>query len=125
MLKRSSARLCLVAFLAVTLGSVGVPAAAAPHFAPAWHRFVLGPSSEQVPSVAVESRGSVSDPRTLVRGRGKPTTLTTVAGGTPASVVLDFGKDVAGTPNFDVTAIAGSPTLTLVTDEARQFLRHP
>ena len=124
MLKRSI-RIAAVTLLAVTLGSVGVPADAVPHSAPAWHRFVLGPSSEQVPPVDVASRGSVSDPRTLVRGKGRPATLTTVAGGTPASVVLDFGKDVAGTPNFDVTAVAGTPTLTLVTDEARQFLRQP
>ncbi|MFC0552653.1 alpha-L-rhamnosidase C-terminal domain-containing protein [Planotetraspora thailandica] len=53
------------------------------------------------------------------------TTLTTVAGKAPASVVLDFGKEVGGTPYIDVTAVEGAPTLTLVTGEARQFLRSP
>lgn len=91
----------------------------------AWHRYVLGPSSAQMAPVAVESRGNVSDSQTLVRGKGKPATLTTVAGDTPASVVLDFGKEVAGTPFLDVTTVTGSPTLTLVTGEARQFLRRP
>ncbi|MBO3746138.1 hypothetical protein J5X84_08690 [Streptosporangiaceae bacterium NEAU-GS5] len=75
--------------------------------------------------VAVDVRGSVSNPQTLTNGKGKPATLTTVAGGTPASVVLDFGKDVAGVPYLDVTAVEGTPTLTLVTGEARQFLRRP
>jgi Bacterial alpha-L-rhamnosidase 6 hairpin glycosidase domain/Bacterial alpha-L-rhamnosidase C-terminal domain len=99
------------------------PAAAAP--VQPWQRYVLGPASTQVAPVRVESRGSVTDPRTLVSGRGRATTLTTVAGGTPASVVLDFGRDIAGTPYVDLTAAAGTPTLTLVTGEARQFLRRP
>ena len=75
--------------------------------------------------VAAETRGNVANPQTLVRGKGKATTLTTVTGGVPASIVLDFGKDIAGTPFLGVTAIGGGPTLTLVTGEARQFLRQP
>ncbi|HEX9335126.1 MAG TPA: alpha-L-rhamnosidase, partial [Pseudonocardiaceae bacterium] len=125
---RRSCRAAAVTLLVVTLGSAGVSAGAAPNFAPAWHRFVLGPSSEQVAPVAAQARGSVSNAQNLVRGKGKPTTLTTVAGGTPASVVLDFGHDVAGTPFVDVTAasaVQGTPTLTLVTGEARGFLRRP
>jgi hypothetical protein len=39
--------------------------------------------------------------------------------------VLDFGKEVGGTPFIDVTAVDGTPALTLVTGEARQFLRRP
>lgn len=113
-----------VTLLVVALGSAGVPADATPDFAP-WHRYVLGPPSTQVPPVGAEGRGSVSNPQTLLRGKGKSAVLTTVAGRTPASVVLDFGKDVAGTPYFDVTAVVGAPTLTLVTGEARQFLRRP
>jgi hypothetical protein len=113
----------LVALLA-TLGSVAVaaePAAADP----AWQSYLLGPSSPQVRPVDVTTRGNVSHPRTLLTGRGSATTLTTVAGQTPASVVLDFGKDIAGTPFLDVTAVDGSPTLSLITGEARQFLRTP
>jgi hypothetical protein len=67
----------------------------------------------------------VRHPHSLVQRKGPATTLTTVAGGTPASVVLDFGKEIGGTPYIDVTAIEGAPTLTLVTGEARQFLRTP
>ena len=118
MLKRSIAA---TAVLLATVGSAGPGTAAAA--TPAWHSYVLGPSSSQVAPVAADSRGDVSHLQTLVKGKGKATTLTTVAGATPASVVLDFGKDIAGTPYLDVTAIDGAPTLTLVTGEARQFLR--
>jgi hypothetical protein len=119
-LKRSIAATVV---LLATVGSVGAgPAGAA---TPAWHSYVLGPSSPQVAPVDADSRGSVSHLQTLVEGKGKATTLTTVAGATPASVVLDFGKDIAGTPFLDVTAIDGAPMLTLATGEARQFLRRP
>lgn len=107
------------------LASVGTQPGTAAASVPAWQSYVLGPSSPQVTPVAVDSRGDVSHPQTLVTGKGKPTTLTTVAGAVPASVVLDFGKDVAGTPFFDLAAVTGTPTLTLVTGEARQFLRTP
>jgi hypothetical protein len=121
---RRSGAVAVVALLA-SVGSAGVPAGAAPPFVPAWQRYVLGPSSAQVAPVAAEGRGEVANSHTLVTGKGKAATLSTVAGGTPASVVLDFGKDIAGTPYFDVTAVAGAPTLTLITGEARQFLRRP
>jgi hypothetical protein len=76
-----------------------MPAGATSGSAPTWHRYILGPPSTQVSPVGAEGRGSV-------------------AGRTPASVVLDFGKDVAGMPYFEVTAVAGAPTLTLVTGSA-------
>jgi hypothetical protein len=113
-----------VAVLAA-VGAVGGQPGTATAFAPGWHRYVLGPSSRYVSPVDAQSRGSVGHLRTLLAGRGRPTTLTTVAGGTPASVVLDFGKDVAGTPFVDVTSVTGSPALNLVTGESRQFLRRP
>jgi hypothetical protein len=119
-LKRSIAATAVLLATAASAGAGTAEATGA-----AWHRYVLGPSSAQVAPVAAQARGGVSDPQTLVRGKGKATTLTTVAGGTPASVVLDFGREVAGTPLLDVTAIGGAPTLTLVTGEAREFLRRP
>ena len=118
----------LVAVTAVLLATLGSVAAASPGATAStvdWRSYVLGPPSPQVAPVDAESRGDVSHLRTVVTGRGRATTLTTVAGGTPASVLLDFGKDVAGTPFLDVTAVGGAPTLTLVTGEARQFLRRP
>jgi len=125
-LKRSrlACRVNVVAVATVLVTSV-LPAGSAAASHPAWQSYVLGPSSAQVAPVKVESRGAVSNPHTLVRGKGKPTTLETVAGQTPASVLLDFGKDVAGTPFLDVAAVSGTPTLTLVTAEARQYIRRP
>jgi len=125
-LKRSTIiRQIGAAAMVATLATVGMQTGRAAAATPAWQRYVLGPSSTQVFPVKVEGRGTVSNPHTLVNGKGRATTLTTVAGGTPASVLLDFGKDIAGTPFFNVTAVSGAPTLTLVTAEARQFIRRP
>jgi hypothetical protein len=128
-LKRSNTiRIAGTAALVVVLASVGAqtPATASFSAAPPWHRYVLGPSSAQVAPVAAEGRGNVSNVDTLVNGKGAPATLTTTAGETPASVVLDFGKDIVGVPHVDIASLAGgTTTITLVTGEARQYLRRP
>ncbi|MEU8821559.1 alpha-L-rhamnosidase C-terminal domain-containing protein [Actinoplanes sp. NPDC048796] len=105
--------------LVLVTGIAAIPAdpAAAAHVRP-WQSYVLGPESRLVQPVRVEGRGTV-------RVHGQAATLTTTAGRTPASVVLDFGQDVAGTPYLDVSKVSGSVTLQLVTGEARQFLRRP
>jgi Bacterial alpha-L-rhamnosidase C-terminal domain/Bacterial alpha-L-rhamnosidase 6 hairpin glycosidase domain len=121
-LKRSIVLLAVSA----AVGWSAVPAGADSEDGVAWHRYVLGPQAPQVAPVSVvETRGDVTNPRALIGG-GDAATLTTVAGATPASVVLDFGRDVGGTPSVDVTALgAAAPTLTLVTGESRLFLRRP
>ncbi|MDL4817285.1 alpha-L-rhamnosidase-related protein [Actinomadura opuntiae] len=111
--------------MAATVMSVGVQPAIARADSPDWHSYVLGPSAAQVKPVHVDARGKVSHPNTLVTGKGQATKLTTVAGQAPASVLLDFGKDVGGTPYIDVAAVSGAPSLSLVTGEARGFLRKP
>jgi hypothetical protein len=116
-------RRVLAVGLALTATIAATPTAASAT-ARSWQSYVLGPPSGQVTAKHVESRGRVTHPESLVR-RGKPATLTTVAGQTPASVLLDFGQDIAGAPNVDVTAVSGSATLSLVTGEARQYLRRP
>ncbi|MEU1616502.1 alpha-L-rhamnosidase C-terminal domain-containing protein [Streptomyces sp. NPDC005722] len=122
---RRRTRVVVALTLLATTASAFVQAEAAPPQNPNWQSYVLGPATAQVPPVTVETRGSVTNPNTLVTGQGSATTLTTVAGGAPASVLLDFGKDVAGTPSIDVTARTGSPTLSLATAEARQYIRTP
>ena len=121
---RRSAAVAAAALLGtvVSLGASTGPAAAG---RPDWQRYVLGPSSPTVTPVAADSRGDVTNVSTLVNGKDQPAVLTTVAGQTPASVVLDFGKDVVGVPFVDIAATdaAATPTLTLVTGEARQYLR--
>ncbi|MET7990820.1 alpha-L-rhamnosidase C-terminal domain-containing protein [Amycolatopsis sp. NPDC005232] len=91
----------------------------------AWKSYVLGPSTPDVHPVQAEGRGDVTHPQSLLKAHGPATTLTTKAGGTPASILLDFGKEVGGTPYLDLTKVTGSPTLTLVTSEAKQYIRTP
>ena len=94
-----------------------------------WEKYVLGPDSPQVyPTAFADPRGSVTRPAALVERNGSMT-LTTEAGQTPASVVLDFGKEMSGVPFMDVvktvpaTVGGTNPTLQVVTGEARSFLR--
>ncbi|MFL6127003.1 alpha-L-rhamnosidase C-terminal domain-containing protein [Actinophytocola sp.] len=102
-----------------------LPGAALPAAATRWQPYVEGPASATVRAIAAEGRGKVRHARSLVSGHGPDTTLTTTAGDTPASVLLDFGKDVGGVPFLDVREVSGGPTITLVTTEARQYVRTP
>src|SRR3954463_15512132 len=122
--RASVARRALAIGLVMTTGALVAPAAAtaSPR---SWKSYVLGPASGQVRPVHAEGRGRVSHPGALVHGHGRRTTLTTAAGKTPASLVLDFGKDIAAPPHLDVAEVSGSATMSLVTGEARRFLRQP
>lgn len=112
---------------AVAVGATSQPSASTPND---WHKYVLGPSSPQVyPKALTESRGDVSRPAALVERNGT-TTLTTVAGQTPASVLVDFGQEMSGPLFMDVVRTAGSgggalPTLQVATGEALSFIRRP
>jgi hypothetical protein len=66
---------------------------------PNWQSLVLGPSSDDVrPVRVVRTVGTVSNAGVLV-GQGTGTvSLTVPQGGAPAAVVLDFGREVGGTP---------------------------
>jgi len=97
--------------------------------AASWEKYVLGPHSPQVyPKAFADVRGNVTRPAALVERNGSMT-LTTVAGQTPASVVLDFGQEMSGVPFMDIvktlpaTPGGANPTLQVVTGEARSFLR--
>jgi hypothetical protein len=115
-------------------GGASLPtAAAAAPAAPeaSWEKYVLGPDSPQVYPVAVtETRGDVSRPAALVERNGG-VTLTTRSGETPASVLVDFGKEMSGPLFFDVVRTAApasggaTPTLQVATGEARSFVRRP
>ncbi|MFI6077326.1 alpha-L-rhamnosidase C-terminal domain-containing protein [Actinoplanes sp. NPDC051343] len=136
--RASATRRLLVAGLVLVFGVTASPAPASASFR-SWQSYVLGPDSDQVRPVRAEGRGQVSHVEALAHGQstlahwqssealggGRNATLTTVAGKTPASVVLDFGKDVGGTPYLDVAKTSGPATFSLVTGEARQYLRHP
>ena len=91
---------------------------------PNWQSLVLGPPSDDVrPVGVVRSVGSVANAGVLV-GQGTGTaSLTVPQGGSPAAVVLDFGKEVGGTPYIVVSnAAASSVTVRISTSEALSFL---
>jgi hypothetical protein len=72
-LKRSTTlRVRVAAVLAVlaTTSSPAAPALADGAATAAWHSYVLGPSSSQVPPVKVDSRGTVSHADALVGAQG-------------------------------------------------------
>src|SRR5947207_3049994 len=136
--RRTARRSVTAAVVALTL--VVVPstnAAASPTTAdglptwpanPDWQRLVPGPSSDDVRPVAVvRTHGAVTNPNALT-GQGSGSTVLAVApGGPSAIVVLDFGKEVGGTPYVNVsgstpTAPGTSTTLRVSTSEALTFL---
>ena len=121
---RAGRWLLAIGLVTVTGVAATAPAASATSVH-SWQSYVLGPSASDVHAVRVEARGTVSHPESLLRSHGKATTLTTTAGKTPASVLLDFGKDIAGTPYIEVTRTSGPVMLNLVTSEARQYIRQP
>ena len=91
---------------------------------PNWQSLVLGPSSDDVrPVRVVRTAGSVSNAGVLV-GQGTGTaSLTVPQGGAPAAIVLDFGKEVGGTPYIVVSSsTASSATVRISTSEALPFL---
>ena len=106
--------------------SVDVELAALPTWPvnPNWQSLVLGPSSDDVPPArVVRTVGSVSNAGVLV-GQGTGTaSLTVPQGGSPAAVVLDFGKEVGGTPFIVVSSsTVSSATVRISTSEALSFL---
>jgi len=91
---------------------------------PNWQSLVLGPSSDEIQAVkVVKTVGSVSNAGVLV-GQGTGTAMLTVPqGGSSAAIVLDFGKEVGGTPFITVSnPTASSVTVRISTSEALGFL---
>jgi hypothetical protein len=91
---------------------------------PNWQSLVLGPSSDDVRAVRiVRTVGSVTNAGALVGQGTGPTSLTVPAGGSPAAIVLDFGREVGGTPFITVpSATASSASVRISTSEALSFL---
>ncbi|MCX4834350.1 hypothetical protein OG746_37120 [Streptomyces sp. NBC_01016] len=83
-----------------------------------WRRYVRGPGQPTVRPVAVVSvSGDVIGADTLVTRSGSAT-LTMAPGGPEASLVLDYGQNVAGIPFTEVTSATGGPTLRLSYSES-------
>ncbi|HZM75831.1 MAG TPA: carbohydrate-binding protein [Candidatus Limnocylindrales bacterium] len=90
---------------------------------PNWQALVPGPSSDDVRPVSiVRTQGSVTNAAALVQGTGTAV-MTVPSGGQPAAIVLDFGKEVGGTPYITVSASTpASNTIRISTSEALRFL---
>ena len=95
---------------------------------PEWQRLVSGPSSDDVrPVGVVRTHGAVANPGALTSQSPGSTVMTVNPGGPSAIVVLDFGREVGGTPYVNVsastpTAPGLSNTLRVSTSEALTFL---
>ncbi|MBF8193625.1 hypothetical protein ITP53_49715 [Nonomuraea sp. K274] len=95
---------------------------------PNWQSLVPGPSSNDVrPTRVVRTQGSVTNAGTLVGQSTASAVLTVAPGGQSAAIVLDFGKEVGGTPYITVSsstprAPATSNTVRISTSEALGFL---
>ena len=90
---------------------------------PNWQAYGLAPPDASVCPVRVQSTaGNVSNAQGILCNSGGGLVLSTVAGGTPAQVVLDYGKDVGGIPWFDIGAVSGNPQLQVGYNETLQYL---
>jgi alpha-L-rhamnosidase len=88
-----------------------------------WEPYVTAPASPVVRAVRVVSTsGDVTGARTLTHARGGRATLRMRKGGRPPVIVLDYGKDVGGTPIFDVRSQTGIPLLRAAYSEGLQYL---
>jgi hypothetical protein len=120
------AALSVVTAVAVTVLMPANPSAAAlPTWPsnPNWQALVPAPTSDDVRPVSiVRTQGSVTNAGALVSGSGTAT-MTVPSGGQPAAIVLDFGKEVGGTPYVTVSSSTpASNTIRISTSEALRFL---
>jgi hypothetical protein len=119
----TASALVAVAALAASGGGLAQAAPDLPQWPadPDWQSYVPGPDSLDVAPVAVtRTVGDVTGADSLVGGGG-PATLRMTAGGSPAVVVLDYGKEMGGTFHVDLAGDAGAVVRT-DTSEALRFL---
>ncbi|TMC07955.1 MAG: hypothetical protein E6J41_15225 [Chloroflexi bacterium] len=94
-----------------------------------WQSFLEQPRSSDVrPVSATVLSGSVSNARGVTSAGGGVTTLTVPSGGRQATILLDYGVEVEGSPDVDVDSVAsasGPLSLSLAFTEARTYLRTP
>jgi alpha-L-rhamnosidase len=91
--------------------------------APNWQSYDETPTTAPVCPTAVKSTsGTVSGASTLLCGGSGAATLTMVSGGTAPVIVFDYGKEVGGTPYFDITSESGSPKLQAGYSESSLYI---
>jgi hypothetical protein len=77
---------------------------------PSWRGYDEAPAQALVrPARVIQVAGDVTNPQALANpSSGQTSTLTYAPGGTPPSLILDYGKDVGGYPTFDVASTSGT-----------------
>jgi hypothetical protein len=133
--RRTTLAIVVTTAMAATLAVAAFPGSAAAKGGlptwpanPDWQSLVPAPSSDDVKPVSVvRTAGSVTNPEALLAQGSGSTVLSVSPGGSSASVVLDFGREVGGTPYANVsdstpTAPATSNNLRVSTSEALTYL---
>ncbi|MDL4817286.1 alpha-L-rhamnosidase C-terminal domain-containing protein [Actinomadura opuntiae] len=120
--RRSRVALLAAGVVCAAAGSA-LPVSAADASPPDWRRYVQGPATGNVrPVTAAVLSGNVTHAPGLTGRGAEPTTLTVTPGGPPATVLLDYGKEMVGTPYIDVVSAAAAPPLQLAFSETRKYL---
>lgn len=87
-----------------------------------WQQYVQAPATRDVHPIAVVSTsGNVTNATGLTVSGSGTTTLTYSGSGTAPTILLDYGKDVGGLPEFMVTATTGAPKLRAQYSEGQQY----
>lgn len=122
---RASIRIVLACMTALAGTATEMPAAHA-SAAHNWRGYVMAPASQNVePARASVLSGDVRNPHGVIGSNGV-TTMTVAPGGAPATLLIDYGKEVVGTPYIDVKAYKGAATaLQLTFSETREHLFTP
>jgi Bacterial alpha-L-rhamnosidase C-terminal domain/Bacterial alpha-L-rhamnosidase 6 hairpin glycosidase domain len=95
-----------------------------------WRSYLKQPKSSDVkPVSATVLSGSVSNAKGLTPAGSGATTLAVEPGGKPATVLLDYGVEVEGSPYLNVKSYKGSNgtplSVSLAFTEAKKYLRTP
>src|SRR4051812_24764560 len=118
---RLTARRAMVGFAVCLLGTTALPRPAAPApptwpANPNWQAPGPPPATDSVRAASItRTGGTVTNAGGLAGPGTGSTVLTTSATNTPATVILDFGKEVGGTPFITVSASSGAATVRVAT----------
>ena len=120
--------LTVTAALLISLAAPSAHGEPRPHSG-SWQSYLKQPDSSNVQALSASVlSGNVSNARGLTAGGHGDTTLTVTPGGPPATILLDYGVDVEGSPYLDVgsyRSASGMPAMSLAFTEAKGYLRTP
>jgi hypothetical protein len=126
------ARLLAIPAAAALLGGLAVlgsgPAQASPRAgSDGWQSYLEQPATSNIRAVsATVLSGNVTNARGLTSAGHGDATLTVTAASDPATVLLDYGVEVEGTPYLDIASYNGtSPAVSLAFTETKTYLHTP